>query len=301
MENGQKLRDTGLELVGDVPWGSHFCIFYETKKDLLDALVLYFKAGLEHKEFCLWVVSPPLTIEEAKRALEQGVPDLNRHLAVRRLEIHAHDEWYLHNGRCDPQRVLQSWSEKLNQALAAGHAGLRASGDGGWTQKDDWMVFREYEKRIDTLISDDRKILLCSYPLTTSPGNQIFDVVCIHQMAVARRHGSWEMIETSELKQAKAEIKRLNDELEKKVEVRTRELATTNEELRSEIAERKLAVEAVKQAEDRTRLVIDTIPTMAWSLGFDGGLDFVNERWLDYTGVSFQDAIRKPTGIVHPG
>jgi len=36
MEEGQKLRDTGLKAVGEVPWGSHFCIFYETKQDLLE-------------------------------------------------------------------------------------------------------------------------------------------------------------------------------------------------------------------------------------------------------------------------
>ena len=84
------------------------------------------------------------------------------------------------------------------------------------------------------------------------------------------------------------------------MEERTRELAATNEALRSEIAERKLAEEAVKQAEDRIRLVIDTIPTMAWSLRPDGVLDFVNQRWLDYTGLSFGEAIEEPTRTVHP-
>lgn len=107
-------------------------------------------------------------------------------------------------------------------------------------------------------------------------------------------------METPELTQARAEITRLNDDFEKKVGERTRELATTNEGLRSEIAERKLAAEAVKQAEDRTRLIIDTIPTMAWSLGPDGGLEFLNQRWLDYTGLSLEEAIEEPTRTVHP-
>ena len=42
-----QLRKTGIGVVGDVPWGSHFYMFYETKEDLLDTLVPYFKAGLE--------------------------------------------------------------------------------------------------------------------------------------------------------------------------------------------------------------------------------------------------------------
>src|SRR5882672_10515160 len=183
------LRPTGISVIGDVRWGTHFCYFYETKQDLLDTLVPYFKTGLENNDFCLWVVSQPLTVEEARCALGQVVPDLDRHLVEGGLEIHRHDEWYLHNGQSDPQRVLQAWREKLNQALAKGYAGMRASGDGGWIQKDDWMVFNEYEKELDALLADQQRILLCTYPLATTPGNQIFDAARIHQVVVARRQG----------------------------------------------------------------------------------------------------------------
>jgi PAS domain-containing protein len=34
------------------------------------------------------------------------------------------------------------------------------------------------------------------------------------------------------------------------------------------------------------RLVIDAIPTLAWSARSDGSADFFNQRWLDYTGLS---------------
>jgi len=130
-----ELRKTGISVIGDVHWGTHFCYFYETKQDLLETQVLYFKTGLESKEFCLWVVSQALSVEEAKQALRQAVPDLEDHLAEGALEIHSYDEWCLRDGRWDPQRVLQSWREKLNRTLAKGYAGLRASGDGGWIQK----------------------------------------------------------------------------------------------------------------------------------------------------------------------
>ncbi len=33
---GEELRKTGIEVIGDVPWGTHFCQFYETAQDLLD-------------------------------------------------------------------------------------------------------------------------------------------------------------------------------------------------------------------------------------------------------------------------
>src|SRR6266404_5731761 len=58
--------------------------------------------------------------------------------------------------------------------------------------------------------------------------------------------------------------------------------------------------EGVKEAEDRIRLIIDTIPTMAWSLRSDGVLDFLNQRWRDYTGLSLEEAIKEETRTVHP-
>jgi PAS domain S-box-containing protein len=67
-----------------------------------------------------------------------------------------------------------------------------------------------------------------------------------------------------------------------------------------DITERKLTVDAMKQAEDRVRLIIDTIPTMAWSVQPDGAIDFVNQRWMDYTGLSLQEEIENPTRAIHP-
>jgi len=75
------MRKTGIDVIGEMPWGTHFCLFYETKEDVLDTLVAYCKAGLEDHEFCLWVVSEPVTVDEAERALRRAVPDLPRYLA----------------------------------------------------------------------------------------------------------------------------------------------------------------------------------------------------------------------------
>ena len=56
----------------------------------------------------------------------------------------------------------------------------------------------------------------------------------------------------------------------------------------------------LRHSEDRLRVVIDTIPTMAWSLLPDGTVDFVNQRWLEYTGLSIEEALAAPNRIVHP-
>src|SRR5258706_7824111 len=43
------------------------------------------------------------------------------------------------------------------------------------------------------------------------------------------------------------------------------------------------------QVED-PRLVVDTIPTLAWSAQADGSVDFFTQRWLDYTGLTAEEA-----------
>jgi PAS domain S-box-containing protein len=47
--------------------------------------------------------------------------------------------------------------------------------------------------------------------------------------------------------------------------------------------------EQARQAQD-VRLVVDAIPTLAWSAQADGSVDFFNQRWLDYTGLSAEEA-----------
>ena len=66
------------------------------------------------------------------------------------------------------------------------------------------------------------------------------------------------------------------------------------------LAERASAEEELRESEDRLRLIIDTIPTMAWSLRPDGAVDFVNQRWRDYTGISLEDELEAPTRAMHP-
>jgi len=56
----------------------------------------------------------------------------------------------------------------------------------------------------------------------------------------------------------------------------------------------------MRPREDHLRLVIDTIPTMVWSLTPDGTIDFVNQRWLEYSGLSLEEALANSISILHP-
>ena len=217
------LRPSGLSPVGPLNWGSHFCQFYRTRDDLLDALVPFFAAGLATNEQCLWVVSDPLDVPTAERALRAVVPDLDARVARGQMEFVDGDAWY-RSGSFDAETTLQGWLARERHAREAGFEGLRATGNTLWTHGAEWDAFVEYERRVNELFRDFRLIALCTYHVDSCGANEVLDVVRNHEFAVARRSGEWEVVESSSLKVAKEALRAANEQLEERVHQRTREL-----------------------------------------------------------------------------
>jgi len=102
-------------------------------------------------------------------------------------------------------------------------------------------------------------------------------------------------------RRAHAEVQRLNQDLERRVAERTSQLEEVNEALRKEIIEHARAEQAVRESEEHLRLVIDTVPAMLHSARPDGSVDYFNQRWLEYVGVSLQETWGwQWTKVIHP-
>src|SRR6266436_3049633 len=50
------------------------------------------------------------------------------------------------------------------------------------------------------------------------------------------------------------------------------------------------ALDQLRNSEKKLRQVIDTIPTLAWSILPDGSNEFLNKRWHEYTGLSADES-----------
>ncbi|MBI4787160.1 MAG: MEDS domain-containing protein [Chloroflexi bacterium] len=264
-----EMRKSGIAAMGEMPWGTHFCHFYETKQDLIETLVRYFKVGLENNEFCMWITSDSQS-QDARHALRQAMPAADGHLEAGDIEIHPYTQWYLKDGVFDAARVVNGWYSKLAQALTRGYAGMRVAADEAWLDQRYWKAFSDYERDLDEPLSHKRVIVVCAYSLATCGAAEILDVSHTHQFAIAKRRGSWETLEAPELKQAKQELKRLNDELERRVAERTRTLAEANQALRQEIAERQRVQDQLRHSEARYRALYRDNPTMIFTLDAEG-------------------------------
>jgi PAS domain S-box-containing protein len=58
-----------------------------------------------------------------------------------------------------------------------------------------------------------------------------------------------------------------------------------------DITEHKRAEEAARRSEKALREVIETIPAMVWSALPDGSIDFINQRWQEFTGLSLEESL----------
>ena len=66
-------------------------------------------------------------------------------------------------------------------------------------------------------------------------------------------------------------------------------------------AELKEAESALQASEQNLRLIIDSLPVLAWSARPDGSADFVNKSWTDYAGVPAQELLEWGFGrFYHP-
>lgn len=223
-------RKIGIPIIGDASWGMHFCQFYQTKEDLIEILVPYFKMGLENNEYCMWIVSEPLLENETNKIMETAVPDFDHYINKGQIEILHHSRWYLKNGYFNSEEVLNGWINKLNYALSKGYDGLRVSGNTFWLEKKYWDDFADYEREINRFIKKYRMLAICTYYLNKCGVTDVIDVVQNHQFALIRKNNMWTILKSCERMETEKALEK-SKKLEQQVEERTREIEEAQKEL----------------------------------------------------------------------
>jgi PAS domain S-box-containing protein len=203
----ESLRDSGIQPLGDVRWGTHFCFFYETDDDLTEVSVSYLAAGIAQNELCFWLVAAPLTVDTARSALRRVVPDFDQRESSGAVRFESTPEWLLHEGRIDAEYIGRRWEELVAESERKSFAGVRAAGCQAWLQHAQWDDFHHYEQKLEEAVHGRPMLVLCAYPLQGSDAAAILDVADSHDFAVARRAGKWDVVETPALRLQQLEMR----------------------------------------------------------------------------------------------
>ena len=202
------MRHTGIEIVGDAQWGMHFCQLYQTKEDLLDILVPYFKSGLQGNEMCLWVTSEFLDLKEIQGVMGEKVPGFTALLKKGQIEIFSYSEWSIKQGKSELKHVLNQLVAKHNKAISEGYDGLRVGGNPFWADNKGESNSLAAYKEINKVVSSCNMMILCTYSVSKCSGDQVIDAVVNHHFAMVKRSDRWQLIESTEHKKTKETLQR---------------------------------------------------------------------------------------------
>jgi PAS domain S-box-containing protein len=162
------------------PPGSHVCPIYSNPDDRHRMLAPYIQAGIVQGEQCLYIAD------------DAGLDDLRGHgigsdedLARGALIVLTARESYLRDGRFDPDRMFEFWTERLAAAYAAGFVGLRVAGEMTAAFGPDFDSARliEYEARLNRFLHSTGMRAMCLYDWRRSRPSLLRDVLRTHPLA----------------------------------------------------------------------------------------------------------------------
>jgi len=182
----------GIPGLGAAPYGLHMCHFYPTRQELIDGLVPYFEAGINHNERCIWVTSSPLPAQDALIEISKS-KKLMGAATSGQLRVFDAVEWYGEPETFDAERVIQSWLEEEKSALADGFQGLRITGNTSFMPRASWNQLIEYERKLHDGIKDRRIIACCSYLREQCGSVEVLEVVRCHHGSLDRTGDHWDL------------------------------------------------------------------------------------------------------------
>ncbi|AGF97646.1 hypothetical protein MmTuc01_2331 [Methanosarcina mazei Tuc01] len=233
----EKLRTSGVQVIGDIAWGTHFCQFYRTQEELVNVVCPYLKAGLEGNELCIWALPRDFeTKKEAEEPLRRTIPKLDIYLEKGQMEIISYKDRYAEKEIPDSKKALENLIKKADYALLNGYSGLRLVQDTSWL-KNDWKNLTGYEEELDIAIENRRITALCTYSSGKFDTDETIYAALSHRFVLVKKEGNWEKVENPRLKKAEERVIQPSGEVETKTEEENENLKKLLEERTVELTE----------------------------------------------------------------
>jgi two-component system cell cycle sensor histidine kinase PleC len=263
----------------------HLCLIYDSFEEQKTIALSFIRIGLDRGEQCLYIADDNAAADVLDAMRIEGI-DTDSAIRSKALMVIAKRDSYLRNGHFDPDIMIQFLREQVISAKAAGFRALRIAGEMTWALGSEAGVDRlmEYEAKLNYFFSDNDIVAICQYNRNRFRPEIILDVIRTHPTII---YGSMicdnsyyippdEFLKPKEQQisdeverllnnirdreNAEEELRRAQEELEIRVEKRTRELGETNESLRAEIKEHRKSEEALQASQNTYRTLLENLP-----------------------------------------
>jgi hypothetical protein len=190
LERAEEYRESGIQSLGLIRWGTHIAQICRDKGEMAEVLVPYIERGLADNELCAWVTSE-MSVEEARETLTREIPDANKYIDTGQLQFRSCQDWYVSSGRFDIQYAMDNARNKYQEALSNGYSGLRITGNVFWLDESDWDSFMQYEGLLDDAVQNIKALVVCTYK--ESKCSNIVEVMNKHAYVIHKMDNSWRL------------------------------------------------------------------------------------------------------------
>jgi signal transduction histidine kinase len=166
--------------------GDHLCLVYDgDPAEQMPALLPFFRQGLENNEQCIYVADD-LSLDQLQTLFESFGIDTEARLRAGSLQFWTRDQWR-QPGFLDSAKKAAQVREVIDNALAAGYAGIRFGVEMTWTLGPDIDVhrLRHWEATINTIFTPEVPgRIICQYSRRRLSPATIEAALSTHPLAI---------------------------------------------------------------------------------------------------------------------
>jgi PAS domain S-box-containing protein len=187
-----EFRESGIDAIGRVVWGTKLCLIYQKKNELAEILVPFFEAGLTNNEFCFWITSKTPDKTATEKHPKQHSNKLYRYVQEGRIKIIPYREWYFADSGPDSEKALRYREEIYHNSLNQGYEGMRTAFDIDCLSMKDRRSFGNCESKAAN--AGNKQICLNYCSLSSCDTPELIEHIRSSHYVIAKNASKWDYI-----------------------------------------------------------------------------------------------------------
>ncbi|MDO8872724.1 MAG: PAS domain S-box protein [Methanoregula sp.] len=261
--------------VTDLKPGDHACCIYDTDEEHRNIITPFLRRGLEQNEKVVYIADardPRPIINYLK---SDGV-DVEHYQKKGQFTILTSSDTYLKRGVFDPDGMISILSSDTQKALDEGYTALRVTAEMSWALRGlpGSELLMEYENKLDTFITGSKFLAICQYDRRCFSNEQFHDVLVVHPFAIIGISvcNNFYYVPPKERVKENPSGKQLNSWI-------------------SNLKDYNNAEGALRESEEKFRLIADNTPDSIWIFDMDMQLHYISPSVKKMKGFTIEETL----------